>query len=71
MCTPSILNCGCENKCNNTTGSDELSYSGPNLPGTGINTCDSITVAIQKIDQAILELRQALFITTTTTTTII
>ena len=71
MCIPSISNCGCQNQCNNTS-SDTINYSGPNLPGTGVNTCDSLTVAIQKIDNAILELQEALFsLTTTTTTTII
>lgn len=30
--------------------SDIVIYSGPNLPSTGINTNDSLTVALQKID---------------------
>lgn len=31
--------------------SDDLYYAGPNLPYTGINTEDTITVALQKIDE--------------------
>lgn len=55
--------------------SDNLTYSGPNLPYTGIRTCNTITAAIQKIDTAIGELQDQLFAltsstTTTTTTTI-
>lgn len=30
--------------------SDDLYYAGPNLPYTGIQTGDTITVALQKID---------------------
>ena len=33
-------------------------YDGPNLPGTGIKTCDSLTLAIQKIDTEILKIKQ-------------
>ena len=33
--------------------SDIIIYSGPNLPNTGINTNDSLTVALQKIDEAL------------------
>ena len=33
-------------------------YDGPNLPGTGIKTCDSLTLAIQKIDNEILKIKQ-------------
>jgi hypothetical protein len=36
--------------------SDNLTYSGSNLPYTGINTCNTITVALQKIDEKIGEL---------------
>ena len=35
-------------------------YDGPNLPGTGIKTCDSLTLAIQKIDTEILKIKQDL-----------
>ena len=33
-------------------------YDGPNLPGTGIKTCDSLTLVIQKIDSEILKIKQ-------------
>ena len=33
--------------------SDIVIYSGPNLPSTGINTNDSLTIALQKIDVAL------------------
>lgn len=29
-------------------------YDGPNLPGSGIKTCDTLTVAIQKLDNTSL-----------------
>lgn len=34
-----------------------LYYNGPNLPGTGIRTCDTLNTALEKIDAAILELK--------------
>ena len=33
-------------------------YEGPNLPGTGIKTCDNLTLVIQKIDNEILKIKQ-------------
>lgn len=35
-------------------------YEGPNLPGTGIKTCDSLTLVIQKIDSEILKIKEDL-----------
>lgn len=35
------------------TGSDLVKYNGPNLPCTGINTCETLTLALEKIDNAI------------------
>ena len=35
-------------------------YDGPNLPGTGIKTCDSLTLVIQKIDNEILKIKEDL-----------
>ena len=35
-------------------------YDGPNLPGTGIKTCDSLTLVIQKIDSEILKIKQGI-----------
>lgn len=45
--------------------SDDISYSGPPLPCIGIENCDTLTSAIQKIEAAICEIQQT--ITTTTT----
>jgi hypothetical protein len=67
------------NPCNPTpTTSDLLTYAGPNLPCTGINSCDTLSVSLQKIDEQICILQAqmviiqtALNITTTTTTTIV
>jgi hypothetical protein len=70
MCINLANKCACADPCNAyPISSDTVGYVGPNLPGTGINTCDSLTLVIQKLDNEILELRQALFGTTTTTTT--
>ena len=33
-------------------------YDGPNLPGTGIKTCDNLTLVIQKRDNEILKIKQ-------------
>jgi len=47
-----------------------LVYDGPNLPCSGITTCNTVTVALQKIDAKLCELIQELYdITTTTTST--
>lgn len=61
------------NPCENPGAqSDNLVYVGPNLPCTGIRTCDSLSIALQKIDKQICDLKTALFnLTTTTTTTMI
>lgn len=60
----------CADPClNYWSKSDNLAYSGANLPCTGIDMCDNLTVALQKIEEAICVL-QALMTTTTSTTTI-
>ena len=46
--------------------SDKLAYKGPNLPCTGINNCDTLSTALQKIEAKLCEL-----LTTTTTTTVV
>lgn len=48
---------------------DHLTYSGPNLPCTGIKTYDTLTIALQKIDERICELAQQIHNLGTTTTT--
>lgn len=55
--------------CNSTKSipSSNIKYVGPNLPGTGIQSCDTLTVALQKIDAEILAIKQAIAPTSTTT----
>lgn len=54
---------------------DDVVYSGANLPCSGINTCDTLTVVIQKIDTFLCESYICEVVaqcsTTTTTTTIL
>jgi hypothetical protein len=50
-CSNNITPCGCENNpCGCKISSDDIAYQGPNLDCTGIETCDSMTVAIQKLN---------------------
>lgn len=37
---------------------DNLFYNGPNLPGSGIQTCDKLNDALAKIDAKLLSLSQ-------------
>jgi hypothetical protein len=62
-------NSGCD-PCGNpqatlTRQSDSIIYTGPNLPCSGIDNGDTLTVVIQKIEELLCG------ITTTTTTTVI
>ena len=72
-------NCGCgcgTNGCSaDAIQSNGVIYSGANLPCTGVLTCDTLTIALQKMDEQICILQQAIYdlthpTTTTTTTTI-
>lgn len=58
---PEAYNGGsCSSSCSTKiVSSDNVSYVGPNLPCTGINTCTSLTIVIQKIDEIICELIEA------------
>lgn len=59
--------CGCANPCTATpTNSDEIVYKGANLPCSAIENNDTLTVAIQKLEEQIC-LLLAYFSTTTTT----
>jgi len=57
--------------------SEYVAYSGPNLPCTNVQTCDTLTVALQKVDEQICNLinttislqNQIYALTTTTTST--
>jgi hypothetical protein len=63
--------CGSLDPCNcgNKPQSNEIKYVGPNLSCTGIQTCDDMSTALQKIDQIICVLQAAITPTTTTSTT--
>lgn len=58
----------CTDPCSNKSSSDDISYVGPNLPGSGVQTCDSLTLAIQKLDNKLIVLQNEIYRTTTTTT---
>lgn len=58
-----IHNEGCG--CNECISSANIAYTGPTLANTGIQNNDTLSVALQKIDNALAAL------TTTTTTTVI
>lgn len=54
--------------------STRITYDGPNLPCTGIRTCDDLTVILQKLDEQICNIvteLNNLSTTTTTTTTLL
>ena len=48
-----------------------LIYTGPNLPCTGINNNDNISLALQKIDAEICIIKDVIFHLTSTTTTLL
>lgn len=71
--------CGCDscessNESTIDVGSDNVRYVGPPLACTGIESCDTLTVALQKIDNAVCNIFDILDVcctpvTTTTTST--
>lgn len=62
---PSGTNCGADPCDQKLKVSGLITYVGPDLPCTGINTCDDLTTVIQKLEEAICSLTS----TTTTTST--
>lgn len=44
---PQRKNCNCEDPCIST---DDVYYAGPNLPNSGVNTNDVLTIVIEKLD---------------------
>jgi hypothetical protein len=44
---PPRKSCNCEDPCIST---DDVYYAGPNLPNSGVNTSDLLTVVIEKLD---------------------
>ena len=80
-CTPQSINtpCGGDPCSAQPIGSQSVVYSGPNLPCTGIQTCNNLSVSLQKVDEKICDLQDQIdalvnalnvCCTTTTTTTI-
>lgn len=61
--SPTGTNCGADPCDNKLKTSDLIKYIGPNLPCTGIETCDDLTTILQKLELAICQ-----FTTTTTST---
>ena len=67
--------CGCTDPCGNpcadsTRQTDSMIYNGPNLPWLGIDTNDTLTTVIEKVEEKFSELADFVGYTTTTTTTI-
>ena len=61
--------CGCSGDHCNFVSSENVKYIGPNLAGTGIQSCDDLTVALQKIDNAIALIEAQISPTPSPTTT--
>jgi len=81
-CTGVVLNttCGCNSTCNcksttnscGTTGalSNTIVYNGPTLPGSGVEACDTLNVALSKIDEVLVELKNQVALNTAAISTI-
>jgi hypothetical protein len=61
--------CGCSGDHCKFVSSEDVKYIGPNLAGTGIQSCDDLTVVLQKIDNAIAIIEAQISPTPPTTTT--
>lgn len=61
--------CGCSGDQCKFVQSGDVKYVGPNLAGTGIQSCDTLTTALQKIDLAIALIEQQISPTPSPTTT--
>ena len=81
-CTGVVLNttCGCNSTCNcksttnscGTTGalSNTIVYNGPTLPGSGLEACATLNVALSKIDEVLVELKNQVALNTAAISTI-
>lgn len=47
----SVKRCGVSPCYSTKTNTDLVMYNGANLPNTGINTCESMSTVLQKIDE--------------------
>jgi hypothetical protein len=65
--------CGCSDPGNDLLSTSQVKYVGPNLPGTGIQSCEDLTTILQIIDAQILAIKEIITPTppppSTTTTT--
>lgn len=50
---PSVRTCGVDPCFTYKTTTDLVKYIGPNLPCIDVNTCETVTLALQKIDDAL------------------
>jgi len=63
-CSQPHSQCGC-----NKTKTDSMSYSGPNLPCTNVDTNDDVTLVIQKLNDAICNIVPPTTTSSSSTTT--
>jgi hypothetical protein len=61
--------CGCSGEQCKFVSSENVKYIGPNLAGTGIQSCDDLTTVLEKIDNAIYLIEQQISPTPSSTTT--
>jgi len=61
--------CGCSGEQCKFVSSENVKYIGPNLAGTGIQSCDDLTTVLEKIDYAISLIEQQISPTPSSTTT--
>lgn len=50
--------CGCSDPGNELLSTSQVKYVGPNLPGTGIQSCEDLTTILQIIDAQILAIKE-------------
>lgn len=60
-----MCNCNNNQECGCKTSTDEIVYKGPNLTCTGINNCDTLTTAIEKINEYMCSIQMVQNIITT------
>lgn len=63
-------NCGCSTTGTTTTkySSNNIAYEGPNLPCSSIDNNDTLTVAIQKLEEKICDILSSISTSTSTST---
>lgn len=61
--------CGCSDPGNDLISTSEIKYVGPNLPGTGVQSCEDLTSILQTIDAQILAIKEIITPVPPTTST--